>query len=726
MASKILVNLDTSKEIFLNSKCKQNDDLILEANIYENGLAKDLTNCSISIQALKADKTYIIQNTDITKKNNKFIANLARDFTRVAGKTEIEVVLIESSKQNTTFSFYIEVIGSVIKGAVESSNTVTILEELENKIEEAGAVRNETEQLIQSGGAATKGDIAQVNSHLEQIDNKKATKDEVEVERKRIDLLTKTESGQTEGNIELLDIRVGANGKTYETSGEAVREQFYNITNKMFDLPCYYVHNLVKNWTENQAIGGSGTQGQYNGCSVIDYIPVIKDKTYVLDLSKEKRVGNILFTYLDNKDYKVNVTSQLVPTGVDGVFTWKCVADNYGVVAGYVRINSTIPSKAIFCEQEYYNEKVAKIGGYEESKVTSIQLIDDKGNNIIDGLNNSILNNKNNIKLLSKENLSSFNLIQNWTVGKALSGAGVEVNFEKCNIVDYIPVTVGKSYILYLKKEVPVGNLLFAYGESKNYLTGVTSELVKLEDNVYRYTPKAYTSGNTSYVRINSVNPMLAVFCEEEFYNTDYANNTLYFKHKKYYSKKYLNKNFIQFGDSITKWSEMYALTTDSDVGTYYLGYGYHLKNEIGCNYINQGVSGETSTQVVERLKKYDFTNIDVCLLAVGTNDNLFNNSIENFKLALKEAIEFIDTNYKNTKLMFISPFLDVKEGIVSYCNAMEEVGNTYGKPVLRADKLSGINPYNRLYFTRGDERHPNNNGYENILDITIPFVLNN
>lgn len=168
MASKIKINLDTSKEFFLDSKCKQNDDLTLEANIYENGLAKDLTNCSISIQALKADKTYIIQNTDIAKEKNKFIANLVKDFTRVAGKTEIEVVLTESSKQNTTFSFCLNVVGSVIKGAVESSNTVTILEDLQEKTEEARVVKAETEQLIETGGAATKGDIDKVNSSLEQ------------------------------------------------------------------------------------------------------------------------------------------------------------------------------------------------------------------------------------------------------------------------------------------------------------------------------------------------------------------------------------------------------------------------------------------------------------------------------------------------------------------------------------------------------------------------------
>lgn len=168
MASKININLDTSKENYLVTKCKQNDNLTLEAFIYENGLALDLTNKTITIQALKSDNTYIIQNTDIVKENNKINAELDRDFSRVPGTTKIEIVLVESSKQNTTFSFYLEVVGSVIRGAVQSSNTATILEALDNKIVEAGVVKEETEQLIESGGAAKKEDIININASLEQ------------------------------------------------------------------------------------------------------------------------------------------------------------------------------------------------------------------------------------------------------------------------------------------------------------------------------------------------------------------------------------------------------------------------------------------------------------------------------------------------------------------------------------------------------------------------------
>ena len=182
MASKILVNLDTSKDTFLNSKCKQNDDLTLIANIFENGLPKDLTNCSIVIQALKADRTYIIQNTEIAKSDNKITANLVRDFTRLAGETEIEIVLTEGSKQNTTFSFCLKVVRSVIKGAVESDNSITMLENLQEKINEARPivellpeakkVRDETEELLKKGSAATKSEVKEVNDKLEKVATK--------------------------------------------------------------------------------------------------------------------------------------------------------------------------------------------------------------------------------------------------------------------------------------------------------------------------------------------------------------------------------------------------------------------------------------------------------------------------------------------------------------------------------------------------------------------------
>lgn len=169
MANRIIVDLDTSKSIYNIFECKQNDDLTLEANIFQNGIAKDITNAMITINCTRADGTFVIQNTDITKEANKITVNLNRDFTRVDGLDKFEIVLIENGKQDTTFDFNILVKASVIKGAVQSENTVTILEELGNKIVEAGLVKAETENLIATGGAATTGQVAEINTQLADI-----------------------------------------------------------------------------------------------------------------------------------------------------------------------------------------------------------------------------------------------------------------------------------------------------------------------------------------------------------------------------------------------------------------------------------------------------------------------------------------------------------------------------------------------------------------------------
>lgn len=189
MASKISINLDIRKDFNTVIKCKQNDDLPLEVNLFANGEPVDLTNKEIIINGTKDDNTYVKQNTGITKKNNIFnVDYLDRDFTRVPGTTKTEVVLLENGKQDTTFTFYLAIQASVLKGAVQSSNTITILEELDNKTELARQVKEETEQLVTSGGAATKGEVQQINASLEHMEQQKAEKTEVRMKSVKLEL----------------------------------------------------------------------------------------------------------------------------------------------------------------------------------------------------------------------------------------------------------------------------------------------------------------------------------------------------------------------------------------------------------------------------------------------------------------------------------------------------------------------------------------------------------
>ena len=74
--------------------------------------------------------------------------------------------------------------------------------------------------------ATTAEQVAYDNEkNVKQVIDDKATKQEVDVERKRIDTFTSLPDGATTGDAELADIRVAADGKKYNTAGEAGRAQ---------------------------------------------------------------------------------------------------------------------------------------------------------------------------------------------------------------------------------------------------------------------------------------------------------------------------------------------------------------------------------------------------------------------------------------------------------------------------------------------------------------------
>ena len=98
--------------------------------------------------------------------------------------------------------------------------------------------------IYPNAGESVRGQYNELNTKVnvekKRVDNleiNKATKQEVDVERKRVDLIVQTNTGVgTEENAELIDIRVDADGKIYNTAGNAVRKQIGKLKETLNDM----------------------------------------------------------------------------------------------------------------------------------------------------------------------------------------------------------------------------------------------------------------------------------------------------------------------------------------------------------------------------------------------------------------------------------------------------------------------------------------------------------
>lgn len=129
----------------------------------------------------------------------------------------------------------------------------------------------------------------------------KATKVEVDVERKRIDNLSKLEEGSTTGDAELIDIRVGADGKTYSSSGEAIRGQFGNIL--------YYTEGLNKNNRNNELTGCYNADLSENKATFYRHNKIYVNEGDVVRAISGTDLAYKAFVLLGENDTPIGITS---------------------------------------------------------------------------------------------------------------------------------------------------------------------------------------------------------------------------------------------------------------------------------------------------------------------------------------------------------------------------------------------------------------------------------
>ena len=162
------------------------------------------------------------------------------------------------------------------------------------------AKKSEVNEL--ASNKAEKTDLYSTN-----INVSKNAKD-IETQTTRIDALSSLPSGSTTGDAELMDIRIGANGKTYDSAGTSVRKQFTEITDVVFQ-------KTVNLWRTNYVTHG----GYYindtfltgsTTWNVSDFMRAYENTLYYFqpfDMPLKTPFGSILICFDENKTWLGNV-----------------------------------------------------------------------------------------------------------------------------------------------------------------------------------------------------------------------------------------------------------------------------------------------------------------------------------------------------------------------------------------------------------------------------------
>ena len=139
------------------------------------------------------------------------------------------------------------------------------------------------------------------------VDEATQRRNEVAVERSRIDQFVKLTDGSTTGDAELMDIRVGYNGKTYPNAGEAVRDQVKTIHDRIGNVTTLSASNFVNGNLEP----GTGVKvGNYYICTEVPVRIEAGDKVTI------KPNGMHCRYFIESVDNFANVTTHLVDADI--------------------------------------------------------------------------------------------------------------------------------------------------------------------------------------------------------------------------------------------------------------------------------------------------------------------------------------------------------------------------------------------------------------------------
>ena len=573
---------------------------------------------------------------------------------------------------------------------------------------------------------ATKTITTEERNKLTSLNNYDDTsiKNDIQVQKTRIDNLATLNTGSTTGDAELIDGRTGANGVTYKNIGDAIRTQCGNL-NTLLDI--YYEITSNNRIDDSKFVGKNfDTLIGHNGNN---------SKTFTLDAKlKSNRIKGFI-EFEDGTSPDANngfFWSLKCSTGeVDNLTlsaTGTLVAsDNY---AKYDQV--VIGSWATYDK----NIKTFFIGDYNDSY----------DNFKTQPKSKTIENVQGKIKNITPEQCTFFtkvdNLLKNVTLQKEYAinpsyGLPDSVPGKARTSTDYMELKDGCE-----STYCNTNGYIYYYDASKKFLKSITPQNSETPAGIVAL-PQSDTK--IKYIRYTFVTTDDAALAS--YWITDqgkpYENDKLYIPKDRIEDMSkteswYKGKKICAYGDSVTEQNKW-----QSFVSSYF-----------NCSFYNRGVGGTTVTQVNSSTNHMSAdvrietipTDSDVVLVFGGHNDwSSASINIGDIKTdALSESVSFksafalmlkkIQTRCPNAKIITMTPVGGRTEEastnqdkqfyirdlcMTDFANAVKEVSAYYGIPCIDINANSGINTLNHTTYI-ADLIHPNVEGGKLIANEVI------
>ncbi len=185
------------------------------------------------------------------------------------GMNELQIRVIDGEKALLSFREKVKCTGAMPFPDDDEEEQQTLVEQILSKTGQETSERKAADEKEKSERIAA---IERERNERTLGDNTERAerKAEIEVERQRINNLAKLPEGSTTGDAELKDMRVGADGKTYETAGAAVREQIGSLKADLDNVKNGVYKTNLLTW-ENGTISNSGVDAESNSYVRTDF-----------------------------------------------------------------------------------------------------------------------------------------------------------------------------------------------------------------------------------------------------------------------------------------------------------------------------------------------------------------------------------------------------------------------------------------------------------------------